>query len=265
MTSGWRLARYAKALVAASLFVSSALAPASADAFEVPRLTGAVVDQAGMLSAGARERLEVALRELHKAGGTQLVVLTVPSLAGLSIEQAAIQVADQWKLGDEAADNGVVLMLARDERRMRIEVGQGLEGVLSDAYASRIIREAITPLFKAGDVDGGVMIGVYQIASHTNPEFQIGAYLDAPRTRRSRGGRQPASPLSSLLVFLIFVPLTLLRLGLFGGNRRYRRNSAYFWGGAAAGSTFRGGGGGGFGGFSGGGGGFSGGGASGGW
>ncbi len=235
--------------------------------FEVPKLSGAVVDRAGMLSPATRERLEGALRELQRKGGTQIAILTLPNLAGLTIEQASIRVADKWKLGGEEADNGVLLLLAREERKVRIEVGQGLEGDLTDAFAKRIVDEAMTPLFKSGDFDGGVTVGVYHIASITNPAVDLRAYLEgglrARRSTRTRG-----SPAQSLMFLFLGIPLMLMR-GL-GMGRYGRRRGAYYLGagmlGAGLGSRGGfGGGGGGFGGFGGGGGGFSGGGASGGW
>jgi len=252
--------------IATALLVVFAVVTAhAADDFEVPKLTGAVVDRADLLMPMTRQRLEGALRELQQKGGTQLAVLTLPNLSGLTIEQVSIRVADAWKLGGEEADNGVLLLVARDERKVRIEVGQGLEGDLPDAYAKRIIDEAITPLFKSGDFDGGVTVGVYQIAKVTNPAVnllpQLEGSLRARRTTRTRG-----SPGQGLLFLLLGVPMLLMRglgMGRFGGRR-----SAYYLGAGmlGAGLGSRGGfGGGGFGGFGGGGGGFSGGGASGGW
>jgi len=233
--------------------------------FSVPTLRSAVTDQAGILSPLARQRLEVALRHLQREGGTQLAVLTLPDLGGLTIEQASIRVAEKWGLGSAKADNGVLLLVARDERRVRIEVGQGLEGVLTDAYAKRIIDEAITPLFHQGDMDGGVIVGVYQIARITNPEVDLRADLEGQLRTPSR----PARPAGGILQILFSVALLALvlsmRMGLlpllFLGGAFGRRGGG-FGGGGFGGFS---GGGGGFGGFSGGGGGFSGGGASGGW
>ncbi len=172
---------------------------------------------------------------------------------------------DAWKLGGEEADNGVLLLLARDERRVRIEVGQGLEGDLTDAYAKRIVDEAMTPLFKSGDFDAGVTVGVYQIARVTNPGVDLRPYLEgglrARRPTRRRGGAG-----QSLMFLFLGIPLLLMR-GL-GMGRYGRRRGAYILGAGALGAGLggRGGfGGEGFGGFGGGGGGFSGGGASGGW
>jgi len=237
---------------------------ASAAEFEVPALRAPVTDQAGILSPATRQQLETALRQLQKAGGTQLAVLTVSDLAGLTIEQASIRVVDAWKLGSKEADNGVLLLVARDERKVRIEVGQGLEGALTDAYSKRIIDEAITPLFRQGDMNGGVIMGVYQIARITNPDVDLRAHLEG-QLRQRRPGRA-RSPWQTLFLLLLMAAVVSARLGLLplifmGGMGMGAYGTRRGMGGYGG----YGGGGGGFGGFGGGGGGFSGGGASGGW
>ncbi len=247
------------ALASALLIISSA----GAAEFEVPALRSAVTDRAGILSQTTREHLESALQQLLLVGGTQLAVLTLPDLAGLTIEQASIRVVDEWKLGAKQADTGVLLLVARDERKVRIEVGQGLEGTLTDAYSKRIIDEGITPLFRQGDMNGGVVIGVYQIARLTNPDVDLRPYLEGQLRQRGSGSRREASPWATLFGVLLLLAVFSTRMGflpflLMGGlgGSRGRGGMGGFGGGL---------GGGGFGGFSGGGGGFSGGGASGGW
>lgn len=234
----------------------------SAWAFTVPPLTGPVVDQAGMLSGETKEGLDGLLRRVRESGGTQLQVLIVPTLDGLSIEEASIKVADAWKLGSAKDDNGVLLLIAAKERRVRIEVGQGREGVLTDLTAGRIIREVIVPQFRSGSADRAVTSGVFAILHYTDPEAAGRAGYQAP----SRAARGP--DIEMLLFFgfvLIFFILPLLRFQRRHGIRSYGRwGGGNTWGG---GSSWGGGGfgGGGGGGWSGGGGGFSGGGASGGW
>lgn len=235
----------------------------SAAEFEVPALRSAVTDRAGILSPVTRRQLESALHQLQSAGGTQLAVLTLPDLAGLSIEEASIRVTDVWKLGSKEADKGVLLLVARDERRVRIEVGQGLEGVLTDAYSKRIIDEGMTPLFRQGDMNGGVVFGVYQIARLTNPDLDLRPYLEGQLRPQNSRVRREASPWATLFGLLLMVAVFSTRMGflpilLMGGMGGYGR-------GRGMGGYGGGFGGGGFGGFSGGGGGFSGGGASGGW
>ncbi len=243
-----------RALALALLIACSA----GAAEFEVPALRSAVTDRAGILSPATRQQLESALRQLQRVGGTQLAVLTLPNLAGLTIEQASIRVVDEWKLGSKEADKGVLLLVARDERKVRIEVGQGLEGALTDAYAKRIIDEGITPLLRQGDMNGGITIGIYQIARITNPEVDLKPYLEGQLRQGGSRSRRARSPLQSLFAALLMLAVFSMRVGFFPffflGGRGFRRGGGGFSGG-----------GGGFGGFSGGGGGFSGGGASGGW
>jgi uncharacterized protein len=229
-----------------------------AEGFTVPSLRSAVTDQAGMLSPATRSHLENTLQTFRDQGGAQIAVLTVPSLFGLSIEQASIQIVDQWKLGGRESDDGVLLLIAKQERKIRIEVGQGLEGVLPDAYAKRIIDEGISPLFREGDIEGGVLVGVYQIAQRTNPEINLRSLLEGRKVVQRK--RKEGRPWISLLIFFCMIaPFNLMNMGVFGGSRRMRGRGGYYWGGHGGGGF------GGGGGFSGGGGGFSGGGASGGW
>lgn len=236
------------------------VAPIAAAEFEVPALRSAVTDRAGILSPVTRQKLESALQELRRVGGTQLAVLTLPDLAGLTIEQASIRVVDEWKLGTEKGDKGVLLLVARDERKVRIEVGQGLEGKLTDAYSKRIIDEGITPLFRQGDMNGGVTVGVYQIARLTNPKIDLRPYLEGQLRQRNSRSRRESSPWATLFGGLLMLVVFSSRMGLLPllllGGMGGRRGMGHYGGGL---------GGGGFGGFSGGGGGFSGGGASGGW
>ena len=231
---------------------------AGAAEFEVPALHSAVTDQAGILSPVTRRQIESALRQLQSVGGTQLAVLTLADLGGLTIEQASIRVVDAWKLGSKQADNGVLLLVARDERKVRIEVGQGLEGTLTDAYSKRIIDEGITPLFRQGDMNGGVTFGVYQIARITNPEVDLRPHLEGQLRQRSSRSRPTRSPWQSLFGLALLVAVFSMRMGFLPflfmggmGGHRSRRGMGGFGGGG--------------GGFGGGGGGFSGGGASGGW
>ncbi len=247
------------------------LGSAAAGQFQVPRLSGPVVDEGGFLSASAERQIAATLMEIKRqGGGTEIAVLTVKDLGGLTIEQASIRVVDQWKLGNADKDNGVLLIFAKKERRARIEVGQGLEGNLTDAHAKRIIDETIIPLFRSGNTEQGILLGVYQVAERTNPELNLekifgtkSAHWNNRRSGRSSGG------------WGALIPLVFILLFIFGGRGRGGRGSGLLTGlflGSmmGGGRSYRGYGGGGFsgGGFSGGfggGGGFSGGGASGSW
>jgi len=244
-----------------SLLFSLLLVSLSATAeFRVPSLTGPVVDDGQMLSAQARQKLAAFLQRLHESGGAQVQVATVPDLGGISIEEASIKITDQWKLGSAKEDNGVLLLLSKAERRVRIEVGQGNEGVLPDITASRIVREVIIPRFKSGDIDRGVIDGVLAIVHYTNPNFLEGQNSAGPVG--SRAG-MPSKRLEMIFFILFFL---FILLPAFAG--RGRRRSGL--GGALLGYGLGRGLGGGFGGsggrgWGGGGGGFSGGGASGSW
>jgi uncharacterized protein len=128
-----------------------------------PALTGRIVDQANVLSADTRNALEPKLADLETKSGIQLVVATVASLEGQEIEPYANELFRTWKLGEKAKNNGVLLLVAPNERRVRIEVGYGLEGTLTDALSKVVIANAIAPRFKTGDFSGGVSRGVDDI------------------------------------------------------------------------------------------------------
>ncbi len=242
----------------AALLLQAALAFASPQAaaaeFVVPALAGAVVDEANILSTETESLLGRALTEHWRAGGTQIAVLTVPDLQGVSLEEASLKVVEKWKLGTAKADNGVLLFVAKAERSARIEVGQGVEGVLPDAYARRIIDDVLVPHFKKGEYDEGIISAAVAITQRTDPNMPLAIGTPPPSNvdTSNDDGRYSWGQLLLFLVILIFV---------FASSRR--RRSSFWWGG---GGGFGGGGfGGGGGGFSGGGGGFSGGGASGKW
>lgn len=254
-----------RALAAAALLLTAPLAAGAAD---IPPLSGPVVDTAGVLDAASVRRLGELARAARAANGgnggngVQLQYLVVPSLDGEPIEDYSIRVAEAWKIGSSAEDNGVLVTVAIADRAVRIEVGQGLEGGLTDVQSSRIIRGTIVPAFRAGRYGDGLYDAGVQVlgALGALPKGVSGA----PRARA------PVHVGASTLVFL-FVLVFLLR-GLLGFGARRRRH--LWWGGGPWIGGGRGGfgGGGGFGGFggggggwSGGGGGFSGGGASGRW
>lgn len=238
------------------LVAFAAFAQAAAAEFSVPPPSGPVVDLAQMLTPGDAAKLEAALRQLWQSGGSQIAVLTVPTLGGEPIEQASIKVTDQWKLGTTKGDNGVLLFIAKAERELRIEVGQGLEGVLPDAYARRIIDDVIVPRFRTGDVSSGIVAGVIKIASYTDPDRDLGLRSQRlSRVRNDRGGNFSGLPPFWLLIMLVIFA------SLFG--RRRHQRFGYWGGGGWGGGGFSSGSGGSS--WGGGGGGFSGGGASGKW
>lgn len=149
--------------VPTALLALMLLTAVTAFAAEVPYLSGRVNDNAEILSAAARSSLTEQLKAHEERTGNQVAVLTIATLGGESIEEYAVQVFEAWKLGQRDRDNGVLVLVAHGDRRMRIEVGYGLEGSLTDLLAGRIIRSVMTPRFKEGDFDGGVAAGVAAI------------------------------------------------------------------------------------------------------
>jgi len=136
----------------------------------VPPLSGRVVDQTGTLSAGDIDLLTQTLKDLETRKGSQIAVLIVPTTDGEAIEEFSLRVAEAWKIGRKKIDDGALLVIAKNDRRLRIEVGYGLEGALTDATTKRIIDEDITPKFKAGDFGGGVAAGVDKMVRIANGE-----------------------------------------------------------------------------------------------
>jgi uncharacterized protein len=218
-------------------------------ALEVPnRADGYVTDRAGLLSPSAKAELEMMLRSFEETTSNQVVVATFPSLEGNSLEDFSMRLAEAWKVGQKGKDNGVIFLIFKNDRKIRIEVGYGLEGVLPDALAGQIISQVVAPYFRKGDYSGGILAGTDAIMKATKGEFK-----GDPASERSG----TAGKLVGLLFVFILFHAFVRRKSL--GTGRHGR----LYGGYPVGGGFRRGGG--FGGFSGGGGGFGGGGAAGGW
>ncbi len=221
---------------------------------EIPQLVGLRVhDEAHVLSQGAIDKLEQTLKAFEDSTTNQVAILTIASLDGEILEQYALRVAhDEWNLGQKEKDNGVLLLIVVNDRKVRIEAGQGLEGVLTDALSSRIIRNEIAPNFRRGDYDTGINAAVNAIILGIKGEYKAD---QAPIGRNNGRSRLPFM----LIVFLVFIL-----------SRFLNRNKSRSGGWTSSGGWFIGGmggmgGGGGGGGFSGGGGSFGGGGSSGSW
>ena len=182
-----------RALLLACALGWSALAPAQVP---VPPLTGHVIDQTGTLSAEQKATLEQTLTAFEARKGSQLAVLMIASSAPEAIEPYALRVAEQWKLGRKKVDDGAILVVAKDDRAMRIEVGYGLEGALNDLTSQRIISETILPRFKSQDFYGGITAGVGQIIRVID-----GEPLPAPNGR-SPGGSGDVQQYIPLLFIL---------------------------------------------------------------
>jgi uncharacterized protein len=165
----------------------------------VPPLSGRVVDQTGTLSSDTIASLTQTLKDLQARKGSQIAVLIVPTTAPETIEQYSIRVAEAWKIGRKKIDDGALLVVAKNDHKLRIEVGYGLEGALTDATASRIISEIITPKFRSGDFAGGISDGVGRMISVID-----GEPLPAPEPTQSYG--EPAD-LEDLFPILLFVAI----------------------------------------------------------
>lgn len=157
-----------------------------------------VHDEAGVLSAQARAQLETFLKAERDSTSNQIAVLIIPSLEGEDISAYGIRVADAWKIGTKENDNGVLLIVAIKDRRVRIEVGQGLEGVLTDALSSRINRNEIAPRFRQGDYEGGVIAGVVSIKKAIK-----GQYVNTNPLQHKKGGRTSWIPFFVIILILI--------------------------------------------------------------
>lgn len=221
-------------------------------ALTFPALTGRVVDSAQMIEPAVREQLTQQLQTLEQTSGDQLVVVTVPDLQGVPIEDYGYQLGRQWGIGQKGKDNGALLIVSRDDRQLRIEVGYGLEGVLTDAQSWVIINQVILPKFKAGNFSQGISDGVAAMIQVVGGEpLAVPAHVADANFAMDNPGFS-----IGLFILLIGVLWLCNRMGLpVGAILLAILNS----------SGRGGGGGGGGGGFRGGGGGFGGGGASGSW
>ena len=242
------------------------LAATAAQAIDFPPLTGRVVDAAGILSTATRADLTGRLEAHERATGQQIVVVTVPNLGGIPIEDYGYQLGRHWGIGGKEHDTGAVLIVAEAEHKVRIEVGYGLEGDLTDAMSSNIINTRIVPAFRKGDFDGGVRAGVSAIIG------VLGGQEEAAQAQ-SKPSPKKAVPVGIFWLIVLFIVMSGFGGGRRGGGGLAR---AILWGtvlngmshgrggrsGGFGGGGFGGGGGGGF---SGGGGSFGGGGASGSW
>ena len=235
-----------------------------------PPLTGRVVDNAHILSADTAQKLDSKLAQLEATTGHQLVVATVPDLQGVEIEDYGYQLGRAWALGKKGVNDGVILLVAPKERKVRIEVGYGLEPVLTDALTSVILTTKVLPQFKAGRMEQGVVDGaeaiVQQLALPADQAQAVASQAAQP-VKPQRGPSSAHIPIVFIIIVIFWVLSGILRLG----GRRGRGGGGMWWllplllssSGRRGGGDWGGGGGGGFGG--GGGGSFGGGGSSGSW
>jgi uncharacterized protein len=242
------------------IFISLTLLLISLTAFTqraVPALADKRVhDEAQILSPHTAVQLEAQLKQYEDSTSNQMAILIISSLDGDAIEDYSLRVAhDEWKLGQSKNDNGVLLLIVVDDHKVRVEVGQGLEGVLTDAVCSQIIRNEMAPNFRRGDYDAGVLLAVNAMVR------AIGGEYVADGTSSGRGRKRPGgSMITLLIIFGVIILISRIRGG--GNSSGWSSGAGWFIGGLGGGG---GSGGGGFGGFSGGGGSFGGGGSSGSW
>jgi uncharacterized protein len=220
-----------RALLAVLLaFLSGLCGPAFAVAPNFPTLTGRVVDQANVIPADVEAQLVARLAALEATSSDQLVVATVTSLQGYEIEEYGYQLGRAWKIGQgERLNNGVILLVAPNERKVRIEVGYGLEGVLTDMFTGEVVRNNIVPAFKAGDMIGGIVAGVAGIEELLTAD-------PAELQARAQRGLQETQATDDVdpgaIIFLFFFILIWIWIASRNARQaRFRRRGG--WGGAA--------------------------------
>ncbi len=260
------------------LWLAAILAATPAHAQTFPKLTGRVVDQANLLSPAQEADLSSESAALEQRTGRQFVIATVSSLEGRPIEDYGYRLGREWKIGDEQKDDGVILLVAPAERKVRIETGYGARVFLTDALSSIIIRESILPRFKAGDLPGGISAGADQIVKQMElPEAEAAKRAQEIGAKEAKRQDRDVNPVPVIFIVIVFFVI-IGSIARAAGGRRYRGKgrrrggldsgdvAVILWGLDALTRGSRGGGGwgggGGFGGFGGGGGGFGGGGGS---
>jgi len=255
----------------AALLVALALvSPQLASAQDFPALSGRVTDAANIIPADVETRLTQKLEALEQQSQRQFVIATIPDLQGYEISDYGYRLGREWGIGDKERNDGVLLIVAPNERKVRIEVGYGLEPVLTDGYSFLIIDNEILPRFKAGDMPGGIEAGADAIITQLTLPPEEAQKIAAQAASQQQADMPAIWPgLFFNIFFVLFFVLPLMRR-IFGrrGARSYRGGSSSpivwlpggSWGGSSSGSSWSGGGG-----FSGGGGSFGGGGSSGSW
>jgi uncharacterized protein len=272
-----------KTLRALILMLALLVVPQLASAQKFPALSGRVVDAANLLSPAQKQQIEALSTDVGKVAQRQLVVATIPDLQGYPIEDYGYKLGRAWGIGQKDANNGIILVVAPNERKVRIEVGYGLEPIMTDALARTIIDDQILPKFRSGDMAGGIVAGAQAIAEQMKAppeaaEARVKAAAAVPQAARSSGSSSDGFIAIFWIVIILFFVLPIIFRSARGRKYRGGRGPVVLWGPGLGGGWGSGGGssssswssggsdwGGGGGGFSGGGGSFGGGGASGSW
>ncbi|MDF8335358.1 TPM domain-containing protein [Novosphingobium cyanobacteriorum] len=260
------------ALAALLALLAFCAGPAWAQTF--PQLTGRVVDEAHLLTPEQIGALEAKLAALEQQSQRQMVIATIPDLQGYDVADYGYRLGRAWGIGDKQRNDGLLLLVAPKEHKMRIEVGYGLEGIVTDAFSGEIIRNEMVPRFKANDYGGGIAAATDKLIAQLQlPEDEARKVAQAAKAKEDKAS-EPQFDFGTvifLVIFFFFFVLPFLR-ALGGGGRRYRSPGVMIfpgggWGGGGGSGWSSGGGSdwGGGGGFSGGGGSFGGGGSSGSW
>ena len=204
------LRRLAAPFAAAILACAALLA--SAQDIAVPKLSAHVIDQTATLSEAERAALDAKLADFERSHGSQVVVLLVPTTGSETIEDFAGRVTDTWQLGRKGVDDGVLFVVAKNDRKLRIHTGRGVQGTLTDALAKRIVSDIVAPRFRAGDFTRGVDEGADAILKAIE-----GENLPLPPPKRERAGSSATSPGDFLILAFFVVPFIALFLrGIFG-------------------------------------------------
>ncbi|HEY0327160.1 MAG TPA: TPM domain-containing protein, partial [Allosphingosinicella sp.] len=207
------------ALLRALLIALAALVALPAAAQNFPALSGRVVDQANLLSPQQEAELTQRLDALERQNSRQLVVATVPDLQGYDIVDYGYQLGRHWRIGQGEANNGIILLVAPTEKKVRIEVGYGLEAIVTDALAWQIVRDTILPRFRAGDMPGGIVAGADSLIQQLQapPEAAEQRAMEAAAARRqaqaSDGGGGSVWPMIIAIFVIFFVVLSALGIG----------------------------------------------------
>jgi uncharacterized protein len=257
----WARTAFWRTLLAAFFALILFLVAAPARALEVPPLAGRVNDQAGLLAPAEAQRIEQKLAAHEQASGQQFALLTIKSLQGDPPEDFSLRVVESWKLGKKGKDDGLLLLIVLNDRKLRIETGYGLEGAIPDAFASRVIRNLLTPAFRQKQYGQGIESTFDALIARAGGSTE--AVAEPVAHARPRG----SSAVKWVVLIILFLAFPFLGLlsSLTGGSGFGRRRGGLYGGGGFYGGGGGGFGGGGGGGFSGGGGSFGGGGASGSW